>query len=79
MHGNGEAEWPLGLVWLAIASKVAGRGERAARYLDAADSLRLPDNSFPELYHRDFGEFQPNPNSPLGWAHALYIIAESLI
>ncbi len=75
MHGNGEPQWPLGMPWLAMAHKKLGNETKSRDFLEKADSLRLPDSSFPESYHRDFGEINPNPNSPLGWAHALYIIA----
>ncbi|MBI2085490.1 MAG: glycoside hydrolase family 15 [Candidatus Aenigmarchaeota archaeon] len=77
MHGHGEPQWPLGLPWLAITHKTLGDEADWKTDLDKADSLRLPDGSFPELYHMDFGEPQPNPNSPLGWAHALYIVANN--
>lgn len=77
-QGRGEAEWPLGLSWLAIVHKILGNIDKYQKYLSMVNSIRLPDGSLPESFHRDSEGIQPNPHTPLGWAHALYIIALSL-
>ncbi|MBU1199238.1 MAG: hypothetical protein KKF46_04375 [Nanoarchaeota archaeon] len=79
--GN-EAEWPLGLAWLAIVhNKLAEWGKdnleqslvhlkKSKEYLLKIDSLMI-DGCIPELYSRG----KPNENRPLAWAHSFHIIA----
>lgn len=69
-----EAEWCLALPWLAICHMELGNYEAARQYIAHTESIILPDGSIPELYyaHTDI----PNPNTPLGWANALYLVAK---
>jgi phosphorylase kinase alpha/beta subunit len=69
-----EAEWCLGLPWLAICRMELGEYEKAAKYIQRTEEIMLPDGSLPELYYANTD--QPNPNTPLGWANALYLVAK---
>lgn len=68
-----EAEWCMGLSWLAIIYAERGESERAHHYLEQARRTITRDGKIPELYysHTD----TPNGNTPLGWAESLYVIA----
>jgi phosphorylase kinase alpha/beta subunit len=68
-----EAEWCMGLAWLAIIYAERGDRARAAFYLERARETITPDGKIPELYfsHTE----KPNDNVPLGWAESLYVIA----
>jgi len=68
-----EAEWCLGLPWLAICHLELGNYDQAKVYLQQTESVILPDGSIPELYYANTNI--PNPNTPLGWANALYVVA----
>jgi phosphorylase kinase alpha/beta subunit len=72
-HGT-EAEWCLGLPWLAICRMELGDYEKAAQYIQRTEEVMMPDGSLPELYYANTN--QPNPNTPLGWANALYLVAK---
>jgi len=81
--GN-EAEWPLGLAWLAIVhnklggwccweqeqSKALEHLKKSKAYLERLDSLMV-DGALPEIYKKG----EPNENCPLAWAHSFHIIA----
>lgn len=78
--GN-EAQWPLGLAWLAIIHNKyvewgAGLKEglehlkKSREYLRKIDSLMV-DGAIPEL----FVDGEPNQNRPLAWAHSFHVIA----
>jgi GH15 family glucan-1,4-alpha-glucosidase len=69
-----EAEWCLGLPWLAICHAELGNYDQAFAYLKHTESIILPDGSIPELYYAN--TFEYNPNTPLGWANALYVVAK---
>lgn len=68
-----EAEWCMGLAWLAIIYAERGEKERALHYLGRARETVTGDGKIPELYfsHTD----TPNDNTPLGWAESMYVIA----
>jgi phosphorylase kinase alpha/beta subunit len=72
-----EAEWCLGLPWLAICYAELGEYEKAAAYVQHTEQIILPDGSIPELYYANTNI--PNPNTPLGWANALYLVAKERI
>lgn len=69
-----EAEWCLGLPWLAICCMELGLYEKAAGYIEQTEQIILADGSIPELYYAKTDI--PNPNTPLGWANALYLVAK---
>jgi len=71
-HGS-EAEWCLGLPWLAICHMELGNYDKALYYIERTEEVMLPDGSLPELYFAKTDV--PNPNTPLGWANALYVVA----
>lgn len=68
-----EAEWTMGLPWLAIIHADLGHRERAEYYLEKTHQAKDARGRLPELYysHTDI----PNENSPLGWAESLYAVA----
>lgn len=69
-----EAEWCLGLPWLAICCMELGDYEKAEMYIQKTEDVMLEDGSLPELYYANTNT--PNPNTPLGWANALYLVAK---
>jgi len=81
MAGN-EAEWPLGIAWLAIVHNKEASWNRknleqalvhlkkSREYLLILDQLMTPAG-LPELYSAG----KPNDNVPLAWAHSFHIIA----
>jgi len=87
-HGS-EAEWPMGLSWLAIVygkmaeEKFTYGDERTAieylkkshHYVKRTEKTMTDGYVIPELYT----DGRPNPNTPLGWAQAMYIIAVQVI
>ena len=68
-----EAEWCMGLSWLAIIYAERGDRERAYHYLERARETVTEAGLIPELYfsHTE----KPNENTPLGWAESMYVIA----
>lgn len=68
-----EAEWCMGLSWLAIIYAERGDREKALHYLERARATRTEEGLIPELYysHTD----TPNENTPLGWAESMYVVA----
>ena len=86
--GN-EAEWPMGLAWLSIVySKMAeeavtlgaardavGHLKTAHHYVKRVEKTMVAEKHIPELYSGGV----PNPNTPLAWAQAMYIIAVQAI
>jgi GH15 family glucan-1,4-alpha-glucosidase len=69
-----EAEWTFGLPWLALCHLQLGNTKKAIWYIEQTEQIMLQDGSLPELYFS--GTSTPNPNTPLGWANAMYILAE---
>lgn len=72
-----EAEWCLGLPWLAICHLELGNQEKAKYYIAQTENIILPDGSIPELYFAGTNNY--NVNTPLGWANALYVVARERI
>ncbi len=68
-----EAEWSMGLSWLAIIYANMGNVEKAAEYLERAGRTVNKDGLIPELWfsHTD----RSNDNIPLGWAESMYVVA----
>ena len=68
-----EAEWSMGLAWLAIIYADMGNKEKAEHYLEKAHKTVNPDGLIPELYfsHTE----KSNGNIPLGWAESMYVVA----
>lgn len=69
-----EAEWTFGLPWLALCRIETGNIETAAKYLERTESLMTRPGELPESYYSS--TTTPNPNSPLGWSSAMYILAK---
>jgi phosphorylase kinase alpha/beta subunit len=69
-----EAEWCLGLPWLAICHLELGNHAKASTYVERTEEVMLEDGSLPELYYANTNNY--NPNTPLGWANALYVVAK---
>ncbi|GMA57822.1 phosphorylase kinase alpha/beta subunit [Alicyclobacillus sacchari] len=72
-----EAEWCMGLPWLGLCHATLGNQDEARRYLEWTERVMTPDVRIPELYLSAQGV--PNENTPLGWAHALYLILHDLL
>lgn len=68
-----EAEWCMGLSWLAIIYAERGEKEKAMEYLMRAKNTMTEDGKIPELYYSHTEN--PNENTPLGWAESMYVIA----
>lgn len=69
-----EAEWCFGLPWLALCHMEFGNYDVAADYIELTEAVMLEDGSLPELYFADSEVY--NPNTPLGWSNAMYILAK---
>ena len=68
-----EAEWSMGLAWLAIIYAKMGDKEKAEHYLERAGKTVNKDGLIPELW---FSHTEtPNENIPLGWAESMYVVA----
>lgn len=67
-----EAEWTLGLSWLAIIYEKMGDKKKAKYFLEKAVSVDT-SKGMPELYYSQTDEY--NKNTPLGWAESMFIIA----
>jgi GH15 family glucan-1,4-alpha-glucosidase len=72
-----EAEWTFGLPWLALCHLELGNIKKAEKYVGWTEKVMLEDGSLPELYFA--GSTVPNPNTPLGWSNALFILAKESI
>jgi len=72
-NSNGEAEWCFGFPWLAKIYKDLGDMRRYAYYMKKTHRIVNSKMELPELYFADSGRH--NENSPLGWAHAMYLAA----
>ncbi|WP_409342700.1 glycoside hydrolase family 15 protein [Paenibacillus sp. MBLB4367] len=81
-HGRGqdlafyegsEAEWTFGLPWLALCWLELGDKEKAAEYVRRTERAMVAPGVLPELFFA--GTAEPNPNTPLGWSSAMYILA----
>ncbi len=68
-----EAEWSMGLSWLAIIYGKMGNVEKATHYLERAGKTVDPQGIIPELWYSH--TTKPNDNNPLGWAESMYVVA----
>jgi len=68
-----EAEWTMGLPWLAIIYADLGEPEQAEHYLAKTMKVQDKNSNLPELYYAQTDK--PNENSPLGWAESLFAVA----
>lgn len=68
-----EAEWSMGLAWLAIIYAKRGDKEKAAHYLSLAGKTVNNEGLIPELWYSHTEK--PNENTPLGWAESMYVVA----
>ena len=69
-----EAEWTMGLPWLALCHMRVDNMRQADMYIKKTEEVMLENGYLPELYYARTNEF--NVNNPLGWSNALYIIAK---
>jgi phosphorylase kinase alpha/beta subunit len=69
-----EAEWTFGLPWLALCYMELGQRDQAERYIRWTEDVMLEPGVLPELYFSRTSD--PNPNTPLGWSSAMYILAK---
>ena len=68
-----EAEWTMGIPWLALCYIRLGDQKKAEYYIRQAESLMLDGSKLPKLYYAHTRK--ENINNPLGWSNALYIMA----
>ncbi len=72
---GGEAEWTMGLVWLAIIYKRLKQPAKYAHYMRLTTEAMNAEGELPELYYAKSSVH--NENTPLGWAQSLYVVAMS--
>ncbi len=73
-YSNGlEAEWTMGLAWLAIIYKQLGILNKYRYFMEKTFSAMNNKGELPELYYG--GTSEHNENTPLGWAQSLYLVA----
>ncbi len=72
-----EAEWSMGLAWLAIIYAELGQTEKAVEYLKQCDSTINKEGLIPELWYSH--TMKSNDNIPLGWAESMYVVALVLV
>lgn len=63
-----EAEWTMGLPWLAIVDPGSKR-----EYLEVLEKNCFTESGFPESFIG--GTTIPNPHNPLAWTHAMHLLA----
>lgn len=71
----GEASWTMGLPWLAIIYRNKGDLKKYHFYMYKTHLAMNELGELPELYYSNSNE--PNPNTPLGWSQALYLVAST--
>jgi phosphorylase kinase alpha/beta subunit len=69
---NGEAEWTMGLAWLAIIYKQMNIPNKYAFYMRKCVAAINEKGELPELYYANSNIH--NENSPLGWAQSLFLV-----
>lgn len=73
-YNNGrEAEWTMGLCWLAIIYKQLGNTKKHKEFLNKARAAFNMNGELPELYFG--GTNEHNENTPLAWAMSLWTVA----
>jgi phosphorylase kinase alpha/beta subunit len=71
-HKDGEAEWTMGLPWLAIIYKQLNKPNKYAEYMRKTVSVMNENGELPELYFSNTSTH--NDNTPLGWSQALFLV-----
>jgi len=69
---NGEAEWTMGLAWLAIIYRQLKMPDKYALYMRKCVAAINEKGELPELYFANSNTH--NENSPLGWAQSLFLV-----
>lgn len=72
-----EAEWSMGLAWLAIIYAKMGNVEKARYYLERSEKTVNKDGLIPELWYSHTKE--SNKNIPLGWAESMHVVALTFV
>jgi len=73
-YSNGkEAEWTMGLPWLAIIYKQLNQTHKQRYFLEKSVAAMNEKGELPELYYG--GTVMHNENTPLGWAQSLFVVA----
>ncbi len=72
---DGEAEWTMGLPWLAIIYRNMGAEEKYRFFVNRAMETMNEEGELPELYYS--ASKKHNENSPLGWSQALFLVSVS--
>lgn len=67
-----EAEWTMGIPWLAIIYEHMDKKKKAKMYLDKMQFVTTK-KGLPELYYSNSKKY--NENNPLGWSESLFIVA----
>ena len=70
---NAEAEWTMGLPWLAIIYKQMNMQDKYEYYMSLTMNAVNEKGELPELYFADSEEH--NENSPLGWSQSFFLLA----
>lgn len=68
-----EAEWSMGLAWLAIIYARMGNLEKAEYYLNRSEKTVNKEGLIPELWYSHTNKH--NDNTPLGWAESIHVTA----
>jgi len=68
---NGEAQWTMGLPWLAIIYRKLKNRKKYNHYIRKTISAMNENHELPELYFADGSGH--NENCPLAWSQALYV------
>lgn len=72
---DGEAEWTMGLPWLAICHNMLGNREKYEHYMKKTQNARNKNGELPELYYAN--STKHNENTPLMWAESLMVVAQT--
>ena len=72
-----EAEWSMGIAWLAIIYAKRGNLEKAKEYLLRSEKTVNKDGLIPELWYSH--TMNSNDNIPLGWAESMHVVALTLV
>lgn len=76
-NDEAEAEWTMGLPWLAICHKILGNKEKYEYYLQKTKQAINEEGQLPELYYGKTNKH--NENTPLLWAESLKKVSEKPI
>jgi len=68
---NGEAQWTMGLPWLAIIYKKLNMPDKYAFYSRKTLEAMNDKGELPELYYANSNEH--NENCPLAWSQAMFV------